>query len=120
MTLWKKACNLHRAVEEECNHVGHGVNAKKTNSMSIKINADAVIVKTRDGTQLEIIDDYNYIGAWVASAKRDIGIRRAKAWKALHNLKKVWKSNLANQMKHQFFVATSVMLYGSEVWTLTL
>ena len=93
-----------QAVEEECNHVGHGVNAMKTNSMSIKINA--IIFKTRDGTQLEIIDDYNYIGAWVASAKRDIGIRRAKAWKALHNLKKVWKSNLANQMKLQFFVAT--------------
>ena len=118
----EKACNLLRAVEEEYNDIWLGINAKKTNSKPININDDGVIVKTCDGTQVEVIDDYNYLGAWVVSTKRDAGIRRAKAWKTLHNLKKVWKSNLANQMKRQFFVATveSVKPYGSEVWNLTV
>ena len=117
----ENACNLLQAVEEACHNIGLGINAKKTKAMPININAGDVIVKTRDGTQLEVVDDYNYLGAWVASTERDISIRKAKAWKALHRMKKIWKSNLANQLKRRLFVATveSVLLYGAEAWTLT-
>ena len=75
-----------------------------------------------DGTLLEVVDDFKYLGSWVASTKRDIKARRAQAWKALHSIKRVWESNLTIQLKRRMFVATveSVLLYGSEAWALTV
>ena len=48
-------------------------------------------------------------------------VRKAKAWAAGHNLKKIWNSNLRRSLKVRLFTATveSILLYGSETWTLT-
>ena len=47
--------------------------------------------------------------------------RIGKAWGALLKRDTIWKSNLSNQLKIKFFQATveSVLLYGTETWTLT-
>ena len=118
----EQACTLLLAVEQECIRIGLGLNAKKTKVMPINIKAEDVTVKTLDGTQLEVVDDFKYLGSWVASTERDIRIRRAQAWSALHKMKKIWKSGLPTQLKRRLFVATveSVLLYGSEAWTLTV
>jgi hypothetical protein len=117
----EQACTLLLAVEEECTRIGLGLNAKKTKVMPININDKDAIVKTLDGTQLEVVDDFKYLGSWLASTERDINVRRAQAWKALHNMRRIWMSSLSSQMKRRLFVATveSVLLYGSEAWTLT-
>jgi len=67
------------------------------------------------------VDDFKYLGSWVASTEHDIRTRRAQAWKVLHDMKKIWKSNLSPQLKRRVFVASieSVLLYGCEAWTLT-
>ena len=48
-------------------------------------------------------------------------VRRARAWKVLHSMTKMWKSLLSNQLKRRLIVATveSVLLYGTETWILT-
>ena len=48
-------------------------------------------------------------------------IRLGKAWGALNNMDKIWKSNLPDSLKRNFFRATveSVHVYGSVSWTLT-
>ena len=67
------------------------------------------------------VTDFKYLGSWVESTERDIKARRAAAWRALHKMRSIWKSNLDRATKIPFFLATveSVLLYGSECWTLT-
>ena len=118
----EKACKLLSEVERQCNRIGLGINAKKTKVMPMNADEPVVQVSTLDGTHLEVVNDYNYLGAWIASTQQDLSVRRAKAWKALHNMDKVWRSSMAPDIKRRLFVATveSVLLYGSEAWTLTV
>ncbi len=53
---------------------------------------------------------------------QDIKVRKAKAWSALNGMSNIWTSDVARSVKARFFFATveSVLLYGSETWTLTL
>ena len=48
-------------------------------------------------------------------------VRKALAWKACNKMRTLWKSNLSNATKISFFRAAieSILLYGSEGWTLT-
>ena len=118
----EQACTLLLVVEKECKNIGLGLNAKKTKVMPINIKANEVNVKTMDGTQLDIVDDFKYLGSWVASTEHDIKVRRAQAWKVLHDMKRIWKSRLSPQLKRRVFVASveSVLLYGCETWSLTV
>ena len=118
----EQACTLLLVVEKECKNIGLGLNAKKTKVMPINIKANEVNVKTMDGTQLDVVDDFKYLGSWVASTEHDIKVRRAQAWKVLHDMKRIWKSRLSPQLKRRVFVASveSVLLYGCETWSLTV
>ena len=114
-----KAQELLHSVERECKRTGLTLNAKKTKVMAL--NLPDPTVKTMDGTKLEAVNDFKYLGAWMASTDRDIQVRKALAWSALHSMRKLWKSNLKAKIKRRLFVATveSVLLYGSETWTIT-
>jgi len=62
------------------------------------------------------------IGSWIESTDREIRVRKGKAWGALHDrLKDIWKYKLSKSLKIGLFIAVceSVLLYGSETWTLT-
>ena len=56
----------------------------------------------------------------LASTEQDVNIRLGKAWAALNGMNNIWKSNLPDQLKRNFFRATveSVLVYGSISWTL--
>ena len=100
--------------------IGLGMNTKKTKAMAE--NVENPEVRSLDGTLLEVVKDFNYLGAWIASTQNDIRIRRARAWSALHSMKRVWKSGMNDNLKRRLFVATveSVLLYGCESWALTV
>ena len=68
-----------------------------------------------------MVKNFKYLGAWTESTEADISVRKALAWSACHRLRKVWNSKLRRQIKERLFLATveSVLLYGSEAWTLT-
>ena len=55
------------------------------------------------------------------SSEKDFEVRKALAWSSCHKLKKIWNSTLSGKIKLRLFLATleSVLLYGSETWTLT-
>ena len=108
------------AVEQECKRVGLMLNSKKTKVMTLNTDIRPII-KTIDGSTLEVTDDFQYWGGWMESSEKDISVRRALDWKALHGNKRVWKSNLSDNIKRRLFVATveSVLLYGCESWTMT-
>ena len=79
-------------------------------------NVENVKVTTVDDTILKVVSDFKYLGGWMASSERDIESRKAQAWRALHSLKKIWRSSMNNSLKRNLFIASveSVLLYGSE------
>ena len=67
------------------------------------------------------VDDFKYLGSWLKSSMKDFNTRRALAFKACDKLWRLWKSKCSPVVKFRVFRACveSVLLYGSEAWTLT-
>ena len=55
---------------------------------------------------LEEVEDFKYLGSYVASTTKDIQVRKALAWKALEALDVFWKSDMSKKVKIKIF-ATS-------------
>jgi len=69
------------------------------------------------------VEDFCYLGSWICTSDKDRASRKAKAWAAANKLWRLWKaSKFCQDFKRKFFRATveSVLLYGSECWTLTI
>ena len=80
-----------------------------------------VDISTLDGTTLNLVDKFTYLGSSVSSTEKDIDTRLTKAWKATDRVSIIWKSDLTDKMKLGFFqaVVVSILLYGCTTWTLT-
>ena len=120
-----QAKRLLNRVEQECKKIGLRMNAKKTKSMFF--NAAIEIILTDEGSSVKQAltedtkeQDFKYLGSW-SEKTRDINVRKALAWRSLHKLKPIWKSNLNRDLKIQLFRATteSILLYGCGTWSLT-
>ena len=90
------------------------MNAKKTQFM-VYNQPTCVEMHTVDGSCLEEVKDFKYLGSWVHSTEQDIKVRKATAWKVCNKLSKIWKSTLSRNLKIKLFHATveSVLLYGT-------
>ena len=78
-------------------------------------------LQTNDGTKLEEVKDFKYLGAWLESTAKDIKQPKVAAWRACSKFSKIWKSSLPRRFKLRLFAATVelVLLYGCEAWTTT-
>ena len=78
-------------------------------------------ITTLDGTPLQQIDKFIYLGSSVSSREMDIDTRLTKGWTAIDKLSVIWKSDLTDKMKRSFFQAAVVLilLYGCTTWMLT-
>ena len=116
----RQAQELLNRVEAEAAKVGLHVNAKKTEAMPHNHDTP-VVIKTRAGNTIKEVDNFKYLGAWAKSSEKDFHVRKALAWSACHDLRKIWNSPLSRKMKVSLFCATVeyVLTYGSETWTLT-
>ena len=115
------ARGLLLAVERECVQISLKFKSKKTKVMCFNTCTNDPAIATLDGKILETKNDFKYLGSWISSTEHDIKIRRVLAWKALHRMRRVWKSKLKEDIKRQLFISTveSVLLYGAETWTPT-
>ena len=77
-------------------------------------------LKTRDD-EIEPVENFQYMGSWISDSGHDFKIRKASAWIACNKMRKVWASKMARGTKMRRFRVTvdSVLLYGSETWTVT-
>ena len=116
-TLNQAETLLHN-LERAATGIGLYVNAHKTEYMCYNQTGD---ISTLDGTPLNLVDKFTYLGSSVASTEKDINTRLTKAWTAINRLLTIWKSDLTDKMKHSFFQAAveSILLYGCTTWTLT-
>ncbi|MCP4494507.1 MAG: reverse transcriptase family protein, partial [Gammaproteobacteria bacterium] len=123
----KEAQSLLDSLESAAKTVGLQINESKTKYLAINTHHQdedhpAIHSSNDDGDGIELVDDFVYLGAWIASTEHDFKVRKAKAWAACHKMKKIWKSDLRRDLKIRLFQATveSILLYGSETWTITV
>ena len=74
--------------------------AHKTEYMCYNQTGD---ISTLDGTPLKLVDKFTFLGSSVASTEKDIDTRLTKAWTAMNRLSIIWKSDLTDKMKRNFF-----------------
>jgi len=74
-----------------------------------------------DGSQLEVLQDFKYLGSMLSSTEADIKARKGMAWRACNEIDQIWKSNLNRTLKIKLLTSTveAVLLYGCETWSLS-
>ena len=116
----KEAEEMLRRVELSAKCIGLSMNTGKTKYMSYN-NNQHFDIKTIDGTDLKIVEDFKYLGAWIYSSEKYVKIRKAQAWRTCHQMRNICNSKLSSKFKIRLMIATveSVLLYGFATWILT-
>ena len=92
------AKSLLHSQEQATGGIGLHVNADKTSYMYFNQNVD---IYTLNGGSLKLMDKLTHLGNSVTSTK--INMWLANAWTAIDRLSIIWKSNLSDKIKHNFF-----------------
>ena len=74
-----------------------------------------------NGSQLENVKEFKYLGSHIASSEHDLNYRKGKAWGAFWKLRKIWLSDTPLNIKINLYKASvlSILMYGCETWVLT-
>ena len=104
----------------EASKVGLQINADKTKLMIIGAPLYGPHQTIKHNTEyIEVVQDFKYLGAMMASSAGDIKVRKGQAWGAFWKLKDFGKAkSISIQLKIRLFKASvlSILLYGSETW----
>ena len=116
----KDATFLLHSIERTAKEIRLYLDADKTELLCFNQDASEGM-KSLNGEKIKQVEDFKYLGSYIASTEHDVNIRLGKAWDALNELDKIWKSNLPDNLKRNFFRAAveTVLLYGSVSWNLT-
>ena len=78
-------------------------------------------VFTPNGSSLKLVDKFMYLDNSISSSESDISICLVKTWTVIDRLLIIWKSDLSDKMKWNFFLAAivTILLYGCTTWILT-
>ena len=78
-------------------------------------------ISTLNGSSLKLAHKFTYLGSSVSSTETDINTWLANVWTATDRLSVIWKLDLTDKIKHNFFQAAvvSILLFGCTTWTLT-
>jgi len=112
------ALSLLHHLENAAKDVGLYVNADKTEHTNFNQQGS---IMTSSNVELKAVESFTYLGSQINLTVKDMKIRMSKAWTALNKLEVIWKSNLSDNLKCNFFRATveSILMYGATAWTLT-
>ena len=109
---------LHR-LEQAAGCISLYVNADKTKYMCFTQERD---ISTLNGGSLKLVNKFTYLGSRVLSTESDISMCLSKAWTVIdsYRLSIIWKSDLSDKIKYNFFqaVVVSIQLYGCTIWAL--
>ena len=105
----EQAQKLWKEVEKAAFHIWMPIKP------SVYSSDQNVEIHTLDGSNLEAVNDFKYLGSWIGR------VRKALAWNSCNALDKVWKSSLPRKIEERLFLANveSVFLCGAETWTIT-
>ena len=104
-----------RTLEEVAKTVGLSMNEAKRKYLAVNLTSEEEdqVLTGVSGEAIEKVNDFVYLGSWIADTEHDFRVRKAKAWASCHQMKKIWASNLCQYLKKRLFVATveSILLY---------
>ena len=110
-------------LNETAEKYGMRINKKKTKVMRVSREGGGVVEVILDGQKIEQVDKYLYLGSWITEDGKcdaDVKSRIAQAKEAFGKRKELLCRNFSKKIKKQIVKAMvwSVMLYGSETWSL--
>ena len=113
-----QAESLLQSLKHAAGGIGLHVNVDKMEYMSFNQKRDT---STLNGGSLKLVNKFIYLGSSISSIENEINMRLTEVWTAIDKLLIIWKPNLSDKIKHNFFQATvvSILLYGCTTWTLT-
>ena len=80
----KDAEKMLHQIEEAAEDIGLKINSDKTEFMSLNSKSDNMI--SRNGNSIKNVDNFKYLGSYIANTENDINTRIAKAWAALNSM----------------------------------
>ena len=95
---------LKHILERAAAGIGIYVNADKTEYLCFNQRA---YISTVNGRSLKLVDKFTYLESSISSTEKDINTRLAKAWTANGSLSVIWKSDLTDKIKRNFFPSNS-------------
>ena len=95
-----QAKSLLHNLEQAADDISCHVNAGKTKYMCFNQTGDISIL---NGGSLKSVDKFTYLGSSISSTENDINIWQAKTWTAINRLLIIWKSDLSDKIKCNFF-----------------
>ena len=101
--------------------VGLHLNADKTKILNNNSIDNSYEVKTLSGHILKQVQNFKYLGAYMADSCHDFNTKKGLAWAAVNKLDCIWKSSFNRNLKVKLFRACveSILLYNSETCTVT-
>ena len=107
-------------VETSTAKIGLHLNSDKTEVMLFNQTTTPTL-SSRNKQEIKQVSDFKYLGAWMSSSSKDIGVRKGQAWAACNKLKKIWSSGMRRTTKIRLFLSAvePILMYGCETWTLT-
>ena len=106
---------LHR-LEQAARGIGFYVNTYETVFMCFKHDQ---AISTLSGKLLKLFYQFSYLSSNISSTESNVNICIGKTWIAIERLIIIWKFDLTDEIKWDFFqaVTMSVLLYGSTTRT---
>ena len=101
-----QAQKLLNNVEVQCGKIGLKINAKKTKSMVFNHQLP-VTLHTLDGSELEIVQHFKYLGSLTQSTEANIMSRKAAAWKACNKHQEHLESTTRKILQIDTFLGSS-------------
>ena len=97
--------SLLHSLAQAARGIGLYMNSDKTELMCIS---------SSNGKPLKFANQFIHIGSNILSTESNVNISTGKAWTALGRLTTIWKSDLSDKIKWEFFqvMVVSVLLYG--------
>ena len=112
------------ALRISASKVGLEINVAKTEQMRLNLPDLAVPPPNLliDGQKIAIVEDFKYLGAYMASTGKDVQVRIGQAWGAFAKIKSILlspKPTLSFKIRLFNAACISILLYGCESWVLT-
>ena len=109
--------SLH-SLEQAAGGIGLHVNVNKTEYMCFNQKGD---ISTLNGGSMKLVDKFTYLRSSILSTENDVYVLLVKAWTAVDRFLIIWKTNLSEKTKCNFFQAAVMLVlqYGCTRWMLT-
>jgi len=112
-------------VEKISGRVGLRMNAGKCRIMVSNNWEDSTVI-TAEGTNVEVVEDFSYLGSYLSrtgNCDKECMIRIRKAASVFGRLVNIWKSkNISLSVKIRLYesLVISTLLFGAESWPLSV